>query len=259
MGGSRRRPACAGGDRPKSSPRTRRPVALHPARAGVDRARERSEGPDQPPPRTRGWTRRGAGGSPECAGFPAHAGIDLRVPWSPTQQSVRPAPAGNPPGTDRNWQVVASWPCSGSSRIWRRHGWARSRGPGAPDEDAASERYEGADRLRRTAAAVNTDDVIGQLNSSIELSANLTDVRLSPSDLSGDASLAQVSPRATGELDGTALARHERACPRAREIMNPANIQLVVSCAGPPRAGGDAPGAQRAENRSQGNAPRARG
>ena len=47
------------------------------------------------------------------------------------------------------------------------------------------------------------------------MSANLTDVRLSPPDLSGDASLAQVGPRATGELDGTALARHERACPRA--------------------------------------------
>ena len=52
-----------------------------------------------------------------------HPGIDLRVPWSPTQQAVRPAPAGNRPGTDRNWQVVASWPCSGPSRIWRRHGW----------------------------------------------------------------------------------------------------------------------------------------
>ena len=47
-------------------------------------------------PRTRGWTRRGAGGSPECAGFPAHAGIDLRVPWSPYSAVGSPRPGGEP-------------------------------------------------------------------------------------------------------------------------------------------------------------------
>ena len=45
---------------------------------------------------TRGWTRRGAGGSPECAGFPAHAGIDLRVPWSPYSAVGSPRPGGEP-------------------------------------------------------------------------------------------------------------------------------------------------------------------
>ena len=57
----------------------------------------------------------------------------------------------------------------------------------------------------RTQAAVNADNSIGQLKGSFELSANLTDVRLSTPQLSGDAALAEVRPGAVGELDGTAL------------------------------------------------------
>ena len=58
---------------------------------------------------------------------------------------------------------------------------------------------------RRTKAAVNADNSIGQHTGSCKLSANLTDVLLSTPDLSGDADLAEVRPRAVGELNGTAL------------------------------------------------------
>ena len=58
---------------------------------------------------------------------------------------------------------------------------------------------------RRTKAAVNADNSIGQHTGSCKLSANLTDVLLSTPDLRGDADLAEVRPSAVGELDGTAL------------------------------------------------------